>query len=318
MIEFYCKHTNDITDQEIASIYDLFKEVFNKTRSVEGFKEQFTNTSLGYSYHSIAKEGNKVVGHNVYIPFKYYKNDVPFLVCLSVDAMIHPDFRGNGLYRKLLLFCEEMAIADGCKIRIGFPNDNSYPIQINGFKYNDVGRLYTYCLPIRIGDFNHKLKLFNPISKVFATSLIILSNLSKNTNLHKYLYRKDSKDFDRFRYKWFGGSYQHIDSKEVFITYKDSEFKGQNATFIMDVYPMNKRNFDLAVREVYKRVKKYSPFIIYVGNLHFSPISMIRIPAKLEPKHFHFVTKILDSDFIGPESLDINNWELNLSNYDLL
>lgn len=318
MLKILNKKTSEISDSEIESIYDLFEEVFHKRRIIKDFKDQFLNTSLGYSFHSIAVDDGKVVGHNVYVPFGYLKDSTPFIACLSVDAMIHPDYRGKGLYRKLLLGCEELAKSEGCRIRIGFPNDNSYPVQINGFKYNDVGRLDTFCLPIKIGEFSDKLKLFNFATRICASILTNISKLSSSSSLHEYKYRKDLNSFDSYRYKWFDGDYKILNKDGVKIIYKDSDFKGKKATFILDVQPMNKRNFDMAVREVYKNVKSYSPFILYVGNLHFSPLSMIRIPAKFEPKHFHFVTKILDPAFIGGDSLDIKNWELNLSNYDLL
>lgn len=318
MFDIVKKKTTQISDEEILSIYDLFERIFHKKRTVEEFKEQFLNTSLGYSFHAIAIDNNKIVGHNVYIPFRYYVDDKSFLTCLSVDAMTHPDYRGKGMYKMLLRACEEMAIVAGCKLRIGFPNDNSYPIQVNKFHYNDIGRLNTYCLPISIGGFKHYLSFLNPISKIVANFLYFYSYSSRDGNIKEYKFRKDLNDFNLFRYKWFHGQYEIVEKDGVTFIFKDSDFKGSQATFIMDIFPMNKRNFDFAVREIYKRKYKSTPFILYVGNLSFSPKSMIKIPRKFEPKHFHFVTKILDSDFIGPESLDINNWELNLSNYDLL
>lgn len=318
MIEIIKKKSTDFTDVDIENLYLLFQIIFHKQRTINEFKNQFLNTTLGYSFHAIAKDGEKIVGHNVYIPFRYFKNNEPFLLCLSVDAMIHPDYRGKGLYKKMLNACEEMAKAEGCKMRIGFPNDNSYPVQVYGFKYNDIGRLKTYCLPIKVGKLNNKLRFFNTLSKSLSRFLILMSNFSKSTNEKDFIFKKDVNDFNKYRYKWFRGKYEHIDIDNVKIIYKDSKFKGLPATFIMDIYPMNKHNFDLGVREVYKRVKSYSPIILYVGNIDFIPLSMIRIPHKVEPKHFHFVTKIFDKDVIGEESFDIKNWDLNLSNYDLL
>lgn len=318
MIEIIKKKSTDFTDTDIEELYKLFETVFHKKRSISEFKNQFLNTSLGYSFHALAKDNDLVVGHNVYIPFRYLKDNEPFLLCLSVDAMLHPDYRGKGLYRKMLSACEDMARSEGCRMRIGFPNDNSYPVQINGFKYNDVGKLDTYCLPVNIGGFNRKFEFLEPLARLASKSVVALSKCSKSTKGKPYKFRKDIYDFNSFRYKWFDSDYNILELDDVHVVYKDSIFKDKKATFIMDVYPMTKRNFDLAVREVYNRTKSYTPIILYVGNLPFTPLSMIRVPHKFEPKHFHFVTKIFDSDFIGPESLEIANWDLNLSNYDLL
>lgn len=317
MIEIIGLKTYEVSDNDIHSIYELFEEVFHKRRSLKSFKAQFSNTSLGYSFHAIAKDNGKIIGHNVYVPFKYLVKDRSFLACLSLDAMIHPDYRGKGVYRKLLQVCEDLAVKYGCVLRFGFPNDNSYPVQIKGFNYNDVGRLNIYCLPIDIGKIRGRLGFLNPIVKMIARSLILFSKFSKDTRVHTYKYRKDRDDFNSFRYKWFGG-YEQYDNNGISFVYKDAEFNGIRATFLLDVCPLNKKNFDFAVREIYKRKKDFIPILIYVGNLPFVPRSMVRIPEKLEPKHFHFVTKILNPYIIPEDSLEINNWELNLSNYDLL
>lgn len=318
MLEILRKRTIDLSEKEIIDIYSLFEIVFHKKRNVCSFHEQFENTSKGYSYHAIAVENGKIVGHNVYLPFTYLYNETPFLLCLSVDAMIHPEYRGRGLYRQLLEACEDMAVSDGCVLRIGFPNDISYPLQVNKFKYNDVGKLDTYMLPINIGMLNPKLKFLNFITRGLSSVVCFLSKKKFVDSTHRYLYRKDRKNFDNVRYKWFGANYQIKTAGDIKYVYKDSIFKGKRATFILDVYPLTRQNFDRCVREVFAEKKNETPIIIYVGNLYFIPLSMFKIPHWLEPKHFHFVSKFLIPDRVSEDSLNINNWELNLSNYDLI
>ena len=58
---------------------------------------------------------------------------------------------------------------------------------------------------------------------------------------------------------------------------------------------------------------------LYVGHLHFTPISMIKIPRKFEPKSFRFDCRILDKEKLSKEDvLNLDNWEVDLSSYDLL
>lgn len=318
MITVVAKKTTELSDSEIQKIYDLFEIVFNKRRNTKSFHEQFENTFRGYSYHAIAIDDEKIVGHNVYMPFEYLHNETPFMLCLSIDAMVHPDYRNKGIYRKLLEACEGLAIKEGCKLRVGFPNDNSYPVQIKGFKYNDIGRLNTYMLPVNIGALLGKVKILNYLSKGLANCMCAVSRLSKSRKEYLYPYRKNRNTFDSYRYKWFGNTYQIKNIGDVTVVYKDAEFKGKKATFIIDVYPLSKTNFDLAVRNVYADKNKSTPLILYVGNLPFIPLSMIRIPTIFEPKHFHFVSKILDDEDSWLDSLELENWELNLSNFDLI
>ena len=70
--------------------------------------------------------------------------------------------------------------------------------------------------------------------------------------------------------------------------------------------------------DIYKKERKGIDMIIYVGNLPFTPIGLISVPHRLEPKHFNFTCKPLVKDFFDDSLYDIRNWEVNLSNYDLL
>lgn len=46
---------------------------------------------------------------------------------------------------------------------------------------------------------------------------------------------------------------------------------------------------------------------------------MVKIPLKYAPKNFNFVAQILDKkEVIQEDVLDIHNWDVNLSSYDLL
>jgi len=319
-MEIIGKLTDHITDAEIRSIYDLFESVFHKRRTVAAFREQFGNTSRGYSYHALAMDGNRVVGHNAYVPFTYVDGKgTRFELVLSIDAMIHPDYRGKGIYRAMLMECERQALADGCKIRVGFPNDNSYPVQVHGFRYSDIGLLNTYCLPVRVSALNGKLRFLDPFSRCFSKIMLMLSHIGGGTRNHTFAYAKERASFDTYRYKWFGGGYSTVNLPDGGkAVYKSSGYQGTQATFLMDVYPLSRRNFDAAVREIC-RIGPDIKLILYVGRLPFMPLSMVKIPAAIAPKKFHFVGKVLDPTFFdGADVLDIRNWELNLSNYDLL
>jgi hypothetical protein len=47
-------------------------------------------------------------------------------------------------------------------------------------------------------------------------------------------------------------------------------------------------------------------------------MSLITMPHKYEPKHFNFTCKVLEKGYLDDSLYDINNWDVNLSNYDLL
>ena len=64
-----CKKTTEITDEEIKIIYHLFDEVFEQKRDPSTFREEYGNTVLGYSYHSMMYNDEELVGFHSCLPF---------------------------------------------------------------------------------------------------------------------------------------------------------------------------------------------------------------------------------------------------------
>lgn len=313
------KKTTELGDSELEQLSVLFGQVFGKCREAKTIYEEYCYNCKGYSYHALCIDKASIVGHVAYVPFKYECGAEPFYAALGIDAMIHPQYQRKGLYKQMSIACIEEARDDGCCIRIGFPNENSFPIQIRTFKFNEIGVLYTYILPVNIKDIKPSLGFLNCVTRFCASVILNFSNLScLCPKEYKFKFHKDRQSFDALRYKWFGGDYNIIQKRDFRFVYKESVFKGIKAFFLMDVFPLSKKNFDSSVREIRHR-EKHASAIIYVGKLPFIPLSMIRIPHRWEPKHFHFVGKIIDeTSFLDSSVYDIKNWELNLSNFDLL
>lgn len=313
------KKTYEVSDEEIISMYKLYEGVFHQKHDVNHFREMFNNSSLGYSYHSfLLNDTNDIVGFHSCVPFYYLKGEDKFLAALGINSMVHPDYRDFFNFREMFLACQEYTKKDGCKLRIGFPNDNSYPILIKGFKHKKVGDLHTYVLPIKVGGIKKKLKTLNIASQLYSFLQINISRLNKSTFTYTAKYRKERESFDSVRYQWFGGNYRIIEKNNFKFVYKVDKHEGIDVAFLLDVYPLNGKNFDSAVRHVYSLEKKKIDMIMYVGNLQFKSWSLLKVPLKYAPKNFRFTVFPLDKKYFDSTILDINNWELNLSNYDLL
>lgn len=316
-MEIISKLSSDFTKDEIQQLYDLYEVVFGERRSESFFYEQFFNTSKGYSYHAIAVDNGKIVGHNVYVPFEYLKDDESFNLVLSIDAMIHPEYQGKGIYGRLLKSCESLAFTDDIKIRIGFPNENSYPIQMKAYKYYDFGTLDTYFIPLKPSHFKPVLKFLDPLAKC-----IVKYKNRKKANLPSQnldaRFRRNPDSFNSYRYKWFGGNYKIVKLPGgLRFVYKKFCFKGVEASFLMDYSPKTRFAFESACRYIVQNDSE-STGLFYVGNLPFMQSCLFKIPKFMEPKKFHFVAKVFDPDFFASDGLDINNWDINLSSFDLL
>jgi hypothetical protein len=318
MSNLIVKKTTELTSEEIALINNLFNDVMKRDRTEEGFKRLFLNTPLGYSFHVMLMEGEELIGFHSGLPFYYLNNGQRFIAGLGIDTMTAVGHRDFFNVRDMFVACEKAMKEEGCTLRIGFPNDNSYPVLKKGFKYKDIGKLDTYFLPIRIGGVKKSLRVLNPFSKLFAWIVIQCSRLSKNKTQCKYQYQKEHSTFDAIRYKWFDGDYPSVTIGDTVAHYKVNEHDGVRTAFILDVHPRSKAMFDAVVREVYKKEHKSIDLIMYVGHLTFKPMSLLRMPHKYEPKHFNFTCKPLDKEAFDDSLYQIDNWDVNLSNYDLI
>lgn len=313
------KKTSELTSLEVVEIYNLFEKVFNKKRDLSTFFEQYTNTPLGYSYHSMLMIENEIVGFHSCIPFYYEKENEKFTLALGVDTMIDKEHRDFSNFRKMITVCERKLKDDGFKLRIGFPNDNSFPLMTKGLKHKTIGQLKTYALVRNISGISSKLKYFDLFSRLISKVQIHLSLLSiTRTTPSNYIYKKERNSFNQVRYKWFDAKYKIVKKANFDFVYKIMNYEGSDTAFLIDVYPLNKSNFDKAVRHIYNNDREKIDLILYVGYLHFIPLSLISIPRKYEPKHFNFTCNVFDKDYFDESLLDIKNWDVNLSNFDLL
>ena len=114
------------------------------------------------------------------------------------------------------------------------------------------------------------------------------------------------------------GNYSKVSLPALDFVYKVEDYEGIRAAFLIDVEQKSAKNFCRAARYIWKYEKKNCDIVLYVGVLPFKNTGFIKIPRKYEPKKFNF-TAILNSNILGKkEFYDINSWDVNLSNYDLL
>lgn len=319
-MEVIYRKTTELSDSDIGNICEIFSEVFPEhSRSVSHFKNEFLNTDFGYSFHGLLMDGEKIVGSQSYIPFIYIIDGNAKEVALSVDTMILKDYRNFDNIFDLLSKGHKFLKESGFAFVFGFPNDNAYPLLTKGLREKDIGNLSTYVLPYKIGGAKENLKSLNFLSRFFSAALVNLSFLSRNTETKNYRIHKDRQKFNSYRYRWFDANYKKVTKKDFEFFYKIKRHQDVETAFLIDVYPLNKKNFDEAVRYIYQKERKNFDIILYIGHLHFKPLSLIKIPAKKEPKTFHFTAKILNPESISKDVLyNVNNWDVNLSNYDLL
>jgi hypothetical protein len=318
-MEFIVKKTAELTDIEQAEILALFNAVFNKTRILEHFRNQFVNNPLGYSYHSMIIEEGKIVGCDSYIPSYYIINGQRLLFSNSVDTMVDKPYRDFVNLYDMVAAVHDYAKKDGVVCVYGFPNDNAYPVFHKSKLMKDIGVLTTYCLPYHIGSIKPALKTFNCFSQWFVKLYVTFSRLFASKKIYRFAIEKEAQTYNATRYKRLDGNYNIVNNEHGSFVYKIMEYEGVRSVFLIDVFEKSAANFNMAVRYILKNHSKEFDVLLYVGRLPFKCSGLIKLPQKFSPKNFHFTGEILDKEKIDKELFfNIDSWDVNLSNYDLL
>jgi hypothetical protein len=316
-MEFIVKKTTELTEDEQMGILSLFNTIFEKNRPLTHFQNQFLNNPLGYSFHSMIIDNERIVGCGSYIPSYYLVNGQQLLFANSVDTMVTKPYRDfANLYYMITTIYEYMK-NEGVVYVYGFPNDNAYPVYVKSKLMQDIGSLTIYCLPYRIGGIKPRLKALNWLSVSFVNIFVFFTSLFAGKKIYHFSIEKENETFNVTRYKWIDGNYKIVSYKGSKFSYKIKDYKGIRSLFLIDVFEKSSANFFNAIQFLLKNHGKEFDALIYQGRLPFRFHGLIRIPDKILSKKFNFVGKILDNKAIDKDTaFNINNWDVNLSNYD--
>lgn len=317
-MDFIVKKTTELTSVEKEQILSLFNEVFEKSRTIREFNNQYLNNPLGYSFHSLMLKDGSVAGHNSGIPGYYRVNGERQLFICNVDTMIRKQCRGIDNFYDMMIHATNRYKEEGAKVLYGYPNDNSYPLLKSLGLMEDIGTMVTYCLPYQIGGVRPGLKWLNPLSRMFTRLFVHVSGLLSREKEAEFPISKDLETYNATRYKRGDGKYTVTGDDRNGFAYKVMEYEGIRCAFLIDVWPKSPRSFNKAVSHILKVERKALDLLLYPGHLPFGNTSMIKLPLSMSPKKFHFTGKILDPTLKKEDVYSIEAWDTNLSNYDLL
>jgi hypothetical protein len=281
------------------------------------FERRFIHASKGYSYHGLMLCDDEIVGSFSAIPYRYLCFGKQRTFALSVDTMISPQHRGgktNLITMANLVY--EALVRDGIDFIYGFPNELYYAHERRILGTRDIGELNYYVLPINAGVVTGRFKILDYPGWLFARIMAGLP-VSRNTTVHKYDIEKiNDENFIKHRYD---DSYSFLSlnngARCVYKIY--IEKKAVKTLYLLDVWPMTPAAMDEAVLKLFRQHRGFVDMIIYVGRLHFRPRRLIKVPQQLEPQKIRMTGKMLVEGKIPDSIFEINNWSVNVSNFDV-
>lgn len=121
--------------------------------TAEYVRWQHTANPAGLALVALAKEtaSGRIIGVVWLVPLRVQVGDEVRLGSQTLYALVHPDYRGQGIFSRLEPFCYERAQRLGVQFSYGFPNPNSYPPMVHRLGWADIGRARLLVRPLNIG-----------------------------------------------------------------------------------------------------------------------------------------------------------------------
>ncbi|PKN02186.1 MAG: hypothetical protein CVU77_01830 [Elusimicrobia bacterium HGW-Elusimicrobia-1] len=311
-MNYLFKTTNQLTDGEKKCVRDLHYEVFGKVFDPADFEKKYSLTAKGYSYHGLMIDGSGVVGFYAAVPYRYEFFGKEFIFALAVDGMIHPEYRKLDPlgYKKMTSPVYENLRANDIPFIFCFPNDSAYLYTKKVLGWRDIGALDFYLFPAGIAakpaDF--LAGWLHRAASMFGVSK--LRRVVRNAGIKKIA----DNIFMEHRY---GTGYRTVNLPDgtEFIYRMCRELSRFDVAFIIDIRPADGKNIQGAVSSIIKN-EKNAAAVAYIGKLGSPPPNLIKLPRSLEPKKIRMIGKLLGGA-LDDRIFDIDNWEVNLSNFDV-
>jgi hypothetical protein len=312
---FEVRTTNQLEPSEITALAKLFVTVFGKPCPEDLFIRKFADSPTGHSVHSLMFLDGELIGAFSAIPVPYRFFGQTLLFAITADLMIHPNHRGpvsrvqklaNGLYDAL---AREGVAFVFCCLR-----DQIFQLHHAISGWQAIGKVSYYVAPFPASALARgAVRLWNRGAPQSPDEAYEIEKIGDPV-FTNWRYRI----FPKTRYRTFSLPGGATATYATELYYPIVGVPRQLRTGILvDVSPPTKANFDAAVRVIRESTPALG-ILAYQGYLRFQPRDMLRISAKYEKQPWTLAGKILIPGHVDARIFDIKNWNINLSNGDLV
>jgi Acetyltransferase (GNAT) domain len=320
--EFQVKTTGELSPAEITALTQLFREVYGKPCPEDLFLRKFARSCLGRSIHSLMLLDGGLVGAFSAIPVRYRFFGQTLLFANTADLMIAPRHRGSvSRFQSLAEGLYEALAQEGVSFVFCCLRDEIFRLHRVVSGWRAAGRLHYYAAPFR-------LPYLGPAAALVRTGARLWNRLSPASHLSGEwefpIEKVNDAAFANYRYQVFPTTYYNLTLPGGSAVYAKDLFypvSGIPANIrlglLIDVFPLAKANFDDAVAAI-QSMEPQLGVLAYQGYLPFQPRDMIRVPARLEKQSWTLGGRILLPGAVDERVFHLANWNINLSNGDLV
>lgn len=130
-----------------------------------------------------AFDGEKLIGINTFMLMKYTYNNEYYYGLQSGNSAIDPNYRGKGIFTKMMKYAEDYYSSKNYQFMLGFPNRNSHPA-FTKMGWTDAASLHYLILQLNTNEIIKRVFGFNlpKICNIFSGWLNLKSHLFSRKN----------------------------------------------------------------------------------------------------------------------------------------
>lgn len=323
MISIKAYKTHELADSQWSEITDGFNASFHTSKAKDFFKNYYSKTVLGYSFHAVATVDDKIIGYNSILPMRYkYGESSIVYVGVSGGTYVLKQYRKEiflfkDLMDKLFDICRDNDI----QLKVGVPNENSFQYSLKVIKSKLIGFLPYYVFPVRVSRIYKKWwgKLLDIIPLFFIVLLSfyrLLSGLVNFTGKNRIMELDVNDEFLEQRFE--ASHYSKSEKGKLKVVYRLVTEDTAKVAYLMDFREDNRRSLR-ALTYALKVIKEENiDLILFIGKLPFKQLLMIRLPEKYEPRRLPLTLNIIDKTFEDDLNVlqNLDNWNFGLMNFD--
>ena len=276
------------------------------SKTMDWFHWKFEQCPYGKAILACAFDEERVAGCVAYGKGLVRYQNKEWLCALSYETYVHPDYQGQGLFKKLINLAESEAKHQEIPFLYNFPNANS----LTGFKHmgwicrNDVEQYR-----IKITQFLHVLENFKDLKKGFVPNASNLDDI-KTISLNDVDVEKAAPDIilpiwtkEYLQWRFFtypNREYFIINNSNVFaVSMVGHRGKLKDVHILYMVSKQANTLTSSLAKQVIKIIQKEEKpdFISYSSSIGDSTISSTFGFIKV-PSHSNFCYKVLDESFV--------------------
>ena len=162
----------DGDERDLRAILSLRKAVFGEfeadKRRPDFWKWEFLDGPDGKAFIYIAEDNGTVAGHFADVPRRFWLNGALCLGTLSLDLMVHPDYRRRGAFTRMGQYAVQRVAGANGLFMTAFPIRKETIAGFLKLGWEIVGELPVLVYPIRFKGMINRYFHFSPLSLLLA------------------------------------------------------------------------------------------------------------------------------------------------------